>query len=94
MTHAANNDPSASKPSARVVSGGLVSVRLRLSRENMEYLQGMVEMYLDSEEPRFRRIAQTVASRIDKELSKAKPHANTTVSRDAGADGAPKPLNG
>lgn len=58
-------------------SGRMVSVRLRLSRDNMEYLQGIVEMYLESEEPRFRRIAKTVARTIEKELSKTEPHANT-----------------
>lgn len=57
-------------------SGRMVSVRLRLSRDNMEYLQGMVEMYADSEEPRFRRIAQTVGRSIAKTLSETEPHAN------------------
>lgn len=54
----------------------MVSVRLRLSRENMEYLHGIIEMCLDSDEPRFRRVARTVSKTISQQLSKTQPQAN------------------
>lgn len=46
-----------------------VTVKITLSRDNMEFLRDMIAMYQESEEPLFRRVATTAHNRIEAALA-------------------------
>lgn len=49
----------------------LIEVRLRMKRENLEFLRDMiVAMYYESDEPKFRRISCVATNAIERTLSK------------------------
>jgi hypothetical protein len=58
-----------------------VSVTLQFNRGNMETFEAIVAMYLDSEDPIIRRIAQTATRRIGNALANPHPPVNEKPTR-------------